>query len=253
MREAAMAGVVLVTGGGRGIGAATSLLAAERGYSVCVNYHANAARAEQVVDRIRSAGGQAAAVQADVAEEADVARLFEAADRLGPLTGLVNNAGMLLHAGRLDETVTGPALDRLWRTNLTGPFLCAREAIRRMSTRHGGKGGAIVNVSSVHSRLGGPGTYVSYAATKGGMDSFTFGLALEVAGEGVRVNAVRPGLIDTEIHALGGMPDRVRQIGHTVPIGRAGRPEEVAETILWLLSPQASYLAGSLVDVSGGR
>ncbi len=248
-----MTGVMVVTGGGRGIGAATARLAGERGYRVCVNYAADAERAEQTVDAIRRAGGEAFAARADVGVDEDVVAMFERVDRaFGPVTALVNNAGTLLPAGRVD-TVEGRALERLWRTNVSGQFLCAREAIRRMSSRHGGKGGAIVNVSSVHARLGAPGTYVSYAATKGAIDAFTTGLALEVAGEGVRVNAVRPGIIDTEIHALGGMPDRVREIGPGVPIGRAGDPREVAETILWLLSPAASYLAGAIVDVSGGR
>lgn len=248
-----MSEVLVVTGGGRGIGAATAVLAGQRGYRVCVNYTANRERAEQTARTIRDAGGEAIAVAADVGSEPDVVAMFRLVDQtFGPVSALVNNAGIVLPHGRA-ETVDGQSLDRLWRTNITGQFLCAREAVRRMSTRHGGKGGAIVNVSSVHARLGAPGTYVSYAASKGAIDAFTLGLSLEVAGEGIRVNAVRPGIIDTEIHASGGMADRVREIGPSVPIGRAGNPEEVAETILWLLSPAASYLVGAIVDVSGGR
>lgn len=244
---------MIVTGGGRGIGAATARLAAERGYAVCVNYASNRAAAERVVSEIAGAGGSAIAVQGDVAMEADVLRLFdEAARALGPLAALVNNAGILEQQMRLD-TMSAQRLERVFAVNVTGAFLCAREAVRRMSTRHGGRGGAIVNVGSMASRLGSPGEYVDYAASKGAIDSLTIGLAREVAAEGIRVNAVRPGVIYTEIHASGGEPGRVERVKEAVPMRRGGQPEEVARAILWLLSSESSYSTGTFIDVSGGR
>ena len=245
--------VLLVTGGSRGIGAATALLAAERGYVVAVNYTHNSLAADEVVRHIRAMGGQAIAVQADVGVEAQVLSMFKRIDaKLGPLTALVSNAGVVDVACRVDE-VTSVRLKRLFDINVLGSFLCAREAILRMSTRHGGTGGSIVNVSSVAARLGGAGQYVDYAATKGAMDTFTVGLAQEVAAEGIRVNAVRPGIIDTDIHASGGQPERARQMAATVPLQRAGTAQEVAQSILWLLSEQASYTTGALIDVARGR
>ncbi|MCC2634511.1 MAG: fabG 9 [Ramlibacter sp.] len=245
--------VLLVTGGSRGIGAATALLAARKGYAVAVNYTSNAAAAEDVVRAIEAGGGKAFAVQADVAQEDQVLRMFEQVDaRLGRLTALVNNAGIVDRAQRVDE-MSLERLKRMFDVNLLGSFLCAREAVRRMSTRHGGQGGAIVNVSSAAARLGAPGQYVDYAAAKGAIDVLTIGLAKEVASEGIRVNAVRPGLIETEIHASGGLPNRVRDLQHLVPMQRGGSAEEVAQAIVWLLSPEASYTTMSLVDVSGGR
>ena len=245
--------VLLVTGGSRGIGAATALLAAARGYAVAVNYTAHLSAAEDVVRRIRAAGGRAIAVQADVAQEKQVLALFEQVDReLGRLTALVNNAGVVDVPARLDE-MSVARLKRMFDINVIGAMVCAREAVRRMSTRHGGSGGAIVNVSSAAARMGAPGQYLDYAAAKGAIDTFTIGLAKEVAAEGIRVNAVRPGLIETDIHASGGLPDRVRDLAHQVPMKRGGSAEEVAEAILWLLSPQASYTTMSLLDVSGGR
>ena len=248
-----MSGVAIVTGGGRGIGAATARLASERGYAVCVNYLRNREAAQGVVDAIARAGGKAIAVAGDVAKEGDVIRLFDAAQaRLGPVTALVNNAGILERQTRLDEMEV-ERLERVFATNITGTFLCAREAVRRMSTRHGGQGGAIVNVGSAASRLGSPGEYVDYAASKGAIDSFTIGLAREVAEEGIRVNAVRPGVVYTEIHASGGEPGRVERVKAHVPMKRGGQPEEVARAILWLLSDEASYSTGTFIDVSGGR
>jgi NAD(P)-dependent dehydrogenase (short-subunit alcohol dehydrogenase family) len=244
---------MIVTGGGRGIGAATAKLAAQRGYSVCVNYASNRAAADAVVSEIADKGGTAVAVQGDVAKEADVLRLFdEAARALGPLAALVNNAGILEQQMRLD-TMSAQRLERVFAVNVTGAFLCAREAVRRMSTRHGGGGGGIVNVGSMASRLGSPGEYVDYAASKGAIDSLTVGLAREVAAEGIRVNAVRPGVIYTEIHASGGEPGRVERVKDAVPMRRGGQPEEVARAILWLLSPESSYSTGTFIDVSGGR
>jgi NAD(P)-dependent dehydrogenase (short-subunit alcohol dehydrogenase family) len=251
--ERTMDEVLLVTGGSRGIGAATAVLAARAGYRVAVNYTRNQAAADQVVGTIRAAGGEAVAIQGDVAHEEQVLALFEQVDaRLGRLTALVNNAGVVDRAQRVDE-MSLARLKRMFDINVIGSILCAREAVRRMSTRHGGRGGAIVNVSSAASRLGAPGQYVDYAAAKGAIDSFTIGLAKEVAAEGIRVNAVRPGLIETEIHASGGLPNRVRDLVHQVPMQRGGSAEEVAHTIVWLLSPQASYTTMSLVEVSGGR
>jgi NAD(P)-dependent dehydrogenase (short-subunit alcohol dehydrogenase family) len=245
--------VLLVTGGSRGIGAAVALLAAARGYAVAVNYASNAKAADEVVGEITSAGGRAIAVQADVAREEDILAMFGAVDRqLGPLTALVNNAGVVDMTARVDE-MSVARLKRMFDINVIGAIVCAREAVRRMSTKHGGAGGAIVNVSSAASRLGSPGQYVDYAAAKGAIDAFTLGLAKEVAAEGIRVNAVRPGLIETDIHASGGIPDRVRQLQHLVPMQRGGSPLEVAQAILWLLSPEASYTTMSLIDVSGGR
>ncbi len=245
--------VLLVTGAGRGIGAATARLAAQAGWAVAVNYTANSLAADEVVRAIRATGGRAIAVQADVADEEQVLRLFETVDaKLGRLTGLVNNAGVVDVTARLDE-MSVARWRRMFDINVIGSMLCAREAVLRMSTRHGGAGGAIVNVSSAASRLGSPGQYLDYAAAKGAIDSFTIGLAKEVAAEGIRVNAVRPGLIETEIHASGGLPDRVRDLQHLVPMQRGGTADEVAQAIVWLLSDAASYTTMSLLDVSGGR
>ena len=245
--------VLLVTGGSRGIGAATCRLAAQAGWAVAVNYTANSLAADEVVRAIRAAGGRAMAVQADVADEAQVLAMFGQIDaKFGRLTGLVNNAGVVDVSARLDE-MDMARWKRMFDINVIGSLLCAREAVRRMSTRHGGTGGAIVNVSSAASRIGSPGQYVDYAAAKGAIDSFTLGLAREVAAEGIRVNAVRPGLIDTEIHASGGLPDRVKDLQHLVPMQRGGSADEVAQAILWLLSDAASYTTMSLIDVSGGR
>jgi NAD(P)-dependent dehydrogenase (short-subunit alcohol dehydrogenase family) len=245
-------GVLVVTGAGRGIGAATSRLAAERGYAVCVNYRSDAESAAAVVAAAQRAGASAIAVQGDVGVEGDVVRLFDAAARLGVVTGLVNNAGILERQCRLDEMDAG-RFERVFSTNVIGAFLCAREAVKRMSTRHGGRGGAIVNVSSMASRLGSPGEYIDYAASKGAIDTLTIGLAKEVAEEGIRVNSVRPGVIHTDIHASGGEPGRVERVKDAVPMKRGGQPEEVARAILWLLSPESSYSTGAFIDVSGGR
>lgn len=244
---------MIVTGGGRGIGAATARLAAARGYAVCVNYMADAAAAETLAGEINDGGGRAVALQADVADEEAVERLFaEAERRLGPVTALVNNAGLTGLSGRLDA-VEGETLRRVTAVNLLGVFYCARAAVRRMSRNRGGAGGGIVNLSSGAATLGSPDTYVWYAATKGAVDSFTIGLSKEVAAEGIRVNAVAPGLIETDIHASSGMPDRLAQLGHTVPMGRSAAAEEVAEPILWLLSDAASYVTGTILRVGGGR
>lgn len=245
--------VVLVTGGSRGIGAATALAAARRGFAVAVNYHTNAQAADNLVQGIRSSGGSAVAVQADVADEAQVAAMFERIDSLlGRLSALVNNAGIVDLAARVDE-MDMQRLRRMFDTNVLGSFYCARQAIRRMSTRHGGNGGAIVNVSSMAARLGGATQYVDYAASKGAIDTFTVGLARELATEGIRVNAVRPGIIDTDIHASGGQPDRSRSMAPSVPMQRAGSAAEVAQAIVWLLGQEASYCTGSIIDVAGGR
>ncbi len=248
-----MSHVVLITGGSRGIGAATALLAARQGYAVAVNYAANSLAADEVVRRIRAAGGQAITVQADVAQEAQVLAMFEKIDaKLGRLSALVNNAGVVDSTIRVDA-VTLARLQRLFEINVFGSFLCAREAVKRMSTRYGGAGGAIVNVSSAAARIGAPGQYVDYAAAKGAIDTFTLGLAKEVAGEGIRVNAVRPGIIDTDIHASGGLPSRAQDLAPQVPMQRPGSAEEVAEAIVWLLGENASYTTGALLDVAGGR
>lgn len=245
--------VVLITGGSRGIGAATALLAAGQGYAVGVNYRRDEAAAASVVAQIVAAGGRAVALQADVSDEADVVAMFQRMDEaLGPVTALVNNAGILETQMRVD-TMDAARIGRILATNVTGTLLCCREAVRRMSTRHGGHGGAIVNVSSVAAKTGSPGEYVDYAASKGAMDTLTVGLAQEVAQEGIRVNAVRPGFIYTGMHADGGEPGRVDRVKTFVPMRRGGQPDEVAQAILWLLSPQASYTTGTFVDVAGGR
>ena len=245
--------VLLITGGSRGIGAATALLAAQDGWAVAVNYANNQAAANQVVQAIAQAGGQAIAVQGDVADEAQIVRLFAAVDQqLGPVTGLVNNAGVVDVTARVED-MSWQRLERMMRINVLGTFACAKEAIRRMSTRHGGQGGVIVNLSSVAARLGAPAQYVDYAASKGAIDTFTVGLAKELATENIRVNAVRPGVIDTDIHASGGLPNRARDLAPLIPMQRAGTAEEIAESIVWLLSDKASYVTGTCLDVGGGR
>lgn len=245
--------VVLITGGSRGIGAATARLAARAGWAVAISYAQRADAAQALVAEIEAAGGQALAVQADVGREDDILAMFATVDAWrGPITGLVNNAGVVDVSARVDE-MSVARLQRMFTTNVIGSFVCAREAVRRMSTRHGGVGGSIVNISSAAARIGSPGQYVDYAASKGAIDTMTLGLAREVATEGVRVNAVRPGIIDTDIHASGGHPDRARDAAPQLPMQRAGTAEEVAQAIVWLLSPAASYTTGALIDVSGGR
>jgi NAD(P)-dependent dehydrogenase (short-subunit alcohol dehydrogenase family) len=245
--------IMIVTGGSRGIGAATALLAAQRGYAVCVNYVHNRQAAEGVVRAIEKTGRHAIAVAADIASEPEVMRLFETVDRdLGRVTALVNNAGILEKQTRLDG-IDAARLQRVFATNVTGTFLCCREAVRRMSTSRGGEGGGIVNVSSRASQLGSPGEYLDYAASKGAVDSLTIGLAKEVAEEGIRVNAVRPGFIYTQMHASGGEPNRVDRVKASAPMKRGGTAEEVASAILWLLSEEASYTTGAFLEVSGGR
>ena len=246
-------GVIIVTGGGRGIGAATVSLAAERGFAVCINFLRDKKTAEKLVDSLCSGGGKAIAVQADVSVEADVVRLFETVDaKLGRLTALVNNAGTVERQSRV-EAMDAARMQRMFGTNIIGPMLCAREAIRRMSTRHGGNGGAIVNVSSGASQRGSPGEYVDYAASKGAVDSMTIGLSKELAEEGIRVNCVRPGFVHTDIHAAGGEPNRIERLRDSIPMKRGGEPDEVARAILWLLSDEASYCTGAILDVTGGR
>ena len=245
--------IVLVTGGSRGIGAATAMLAAKCGYAVALNYRSDAARAEQVLANVRASGVNAIAVQADISKEDDIMRLFETVEsHLGRLTALVNNAGILEQQMRV-ESIPADRLQRVLATNVVGTILCAREAVRRMSTKLGGRGGSIVNVSSMASRLGSPNEYVDYAASKGAVDTFTIGLSREVAAEGIRVNAIRPGLIDTEMHASGGEPGRIERLKSSVPMQRGGTAEEAAHAILWLLSDDASYTTGSFIEVSGGR
>ena len=244
---------LLVTGGSRGIGAATALLAAARGWDVAVNYTRDAAAAEAVAADVRAAGRRALVLQADVAVDTEVVAMFATLDReWGPLGGLVNNAGVVDVAARVDA-MDAARLQRMFAVNVLGTMACAREAVRRMSTVHGGAGGVIVNLSSAAARLGSPGQYVDYAAAKGAVDVFTLGLAREVAAEGIRVNAVRPGIIDTEIHASGGQPGRVAQLAPQVPMRRAGSADEVAQAIVWLLSADSSYTTGSVLDVTGGR
>ncbi len=245
-------GVLVVTGGSRGIGAATAALAAKLGYAVVVNYARDAEAAGRVVEGIAAAGGIGVAVRGDISLEAEVAEIFAAADLLGTLTGLVNNAGIINAATRVDAMEAG-LINQLLAVNVTGTMLCAQAAIRRMSTKYSGKGGAIVNLSSGAAKLGAPGAYVDYAASKGAIDSLTIGLALEVAGEGIRVNAVRPGIIDTDFHAAGGDPERAARMGPGLPMQRVGAGEEVARAILWLLSDDASYTTGTTIAVTGGR
>ena len=245
--------IALITGGSRGIGAATALLAARRGFAVAVNYTAHAAAAQAVVQQIRALGGSAIAVKADVAVESDILSMFSQVDaQLGRVTALVNNAGVVDTGSRV-EAMSAARLKRMFDINVLGSFFCAREAIKRMSTKHGGAGGTIVNLSSVAAKLGAAGQYVAYAASKGAIDTFTVGLAKELATEGIRVNAVRPGIIETEIHASGGEPDRARQMAPLVPMQRAGSALEVAQAIVWLLSNESSYSTGALLDVAGGR
>ncbi len=244
--------IAIVTGGSRGIGAATSLLLAKAGYLVVVNYVSNAAAAKAIVTQIEKSGGKATAIQGDVASEKDIVALFKAADQIGQLKVLVNNAGVVDLKARVDEMTAG-RLARMFAINITGSFLCAREAVKRMSTRHGGPGGAIVNLSSAAATLGAPGMFVDYAASKGAIDVFTLGLAREVAAEGIRVNGVRPGIIDTDIHASGGEPERVAQMRGQLPMQREGTAMEVAEAIVWLASDKASYVTGTCLGVSGGR
>lgn len=248
-----MGQVLLVTGGSRGIGAAVVALAAKRGWDVAVNYASDQASAERVAAQARAQGVRAIAVRARIEHEDEVLAMYHAVDaQLGPVTALVNNAGVVDRAARVDE-MSVARLRRMFEINVIGSFVCTREAIRRMSTRHGGPGGVIVNISSAAARLGAPGNYVDYAASKGAIDTFTMGLAKEVAAEGIRVNAIRPGLIETDIHASGGIPDRVQQLQHQVPMQRGGSALEVAEAVVWLLGPESSYVTGALLDVSGGR
>lgn len=245
--------VVVITGGSRGIGRATALAAAARGYRVVVGYASNKAAADEVVAQIEDKNGKAIAVRCDVAHESDILALFKAADEFGTLGALVNNAGIVGKSGvRVDEMST-ERIQQMMAVNVTGSILCAREAVKRMSTRHGGKGGVIVNLSSVAARLGAPNTYVDYAASKGAIDSFTVGLGYEVAGEGIRVAGIRPGLIDTDIHAAGGEPDRAHRLAHLVPMKRVGTADEIANAIVWLISDDASYVTSAILDVSGGR
>lgn len=245
--------IILITGGGRGIGAACALLAAQQGYKVCINYRTDGAAAFNVVTSIEDMGGTALAIQADVSDEAAVERMFALVDeRFGRLTALINNAGILSHQMRVEQ-MNAERINRILATNVTGSFMCAREAVRRMSTKHGGSGGSIVNISSRAAVLGSAGEYVDYAASKAAMDALTIGLSKEVANEKIRVNSVRPGLIRTEMHASGGEPNRVDRLQSLVPMERGGEPIEVARAALWLLSDEASYTTGTFIDVSGGR
>ena len=245
--------VLIITGASRGIGAATARIAGRSGYVVCVNYLKNKAAAKQIVEEIKADGGRALAVGANISREDEVVKLFRTVDhKLGKISALANNAGILEKQMRIED-MNAARLNRVFLTNITGSFLCAREAVKRMSTKNGGKGGAIVNVSSAAARLGSAGEYVDYAASKGAVDTFTRGLAQEVAGEGIRVNAVRPGVIDTDIHASGGEPGRVERVKASIPMKRGGSAEEVAKAIMWLLSSESSYTTGSLLEVSGGR
>ena len=245
--------VILITGGSRGIGSVTAIKAAAKGYAVVINYKGNKQAADEVIDEIVFDGGKAIAVQADISKEEDVINLFKTADdAFGPVTALVNNAGILEKQSVVAE-MNVERLQRIFAVNVIGTFLCAREAVKRMSAKFGGEGGGIVNVSSKAAAHGSPFEYVDYAATKGAVDTFTVGLSKEVAADGIRVNAVRPGIIYTDIHASGGEPGRADRVGPTVPMGRGGQPQEVADTILWLLSDEASYITGALIDVTGGR
>lgn len=248
-----MSPVLIVTGSSRGIGAACAILGAARGFKVCVNYNCNSARADAVVDEITAAGGQAIAVGGDMAAETDILNLFETVDdALGPVTALINNAGMTGTVGPLTDMTAGDMAD-VFCLNLIGPFICAREAVRRMSTKHGGTGGVIVNITSAAARLGGANQYLHYAASKGGLETFTKGLGLEVADQGIRVAGVQPGVIDTEIHAAMGLPDRAADLAPSVPLRRAGSAEEIARTALWLISDQASYITATTIEATGGR
>jgi NAD(P)-dependent dehydrogenase (short-subunit alcohol dehydrogenase family) len=252
-REQTESGTVIITGASRGIGAATALLAAKRGFAVAVNYATGENEAAEVVSRIQANGGRATAIRADLGREEDIVRLFAEAERqLGFLSGLVNNAGVTGGFARVED-VTVVMLERLLAVNVAGAILCAREAVKRMSTKHGGGGGAIVNISSLAARTGSPGEWVHYAATKGAIDTFTIGLAREVAKEGIRVNAVAPGLVETGIHAANGEPGRLDRLKPTIPLGRPGKPEEIAEAVVWLLSSASSYVTGSILEVGGGR
>jgi NAD(P)-dependent dehydrogenase (short-subunit alcohol dehydrogenase family) len=244
--------VIIITGGSRGIGRATAIAAAARGYRVCIGYASNEAAAREVVERIEASRGKAIAVKCDVGEEADILALFETADEFGTLGALVNNAGIVGVTARVED-MSAERFRRMMAVNVVGSMLCAREAVKRMSTRHGGKGGVIINLSSVAAKLGSPNTYVDYAASKGAIDSFTIGLGHEVAAEGIRVAAIRPGLIDTEIHASGGEPDRAHRLSSSVPMKRVGTADEIANAIVWLMSDQASYVTSAILDVSGGR
>jgi len=244
--------VAIITGGSRGIGRATAIAAAARGFRICVGYASNEAAAREVVAAIEVKNGKAIAVKCDVSRESDILALFKAADEFGTLSALINNAGIVGRTSRVDE-MSAERISQMMAVNVTGSILCAREAVKRMSTRHGGKGGVIVNLSSVAAKLGSPNTYVDYAASKGAIDSFTIGLGHEVAGEGIRVAAIRPGLIDTEIHASGGEPDRAHKLSHMVPMKRVGTADEIANAIVWLMSDEASYVTSAILDVSGGR
>jgi NAD(P)-dependent dehydrogenase (short-subunit alcohol dehydrogenase family) len=244
--------VAIITGGSRGIGRATAIAAAARGFRICVGYASNEAAAREVVAAIEAKNGKAIAVKCDVSRESDILALFKAADEFGTLGALINNAGIVGRTSRVDE-MSAERISQMMAVNVTGSILCAREAVKRMSTRHGGKGGVIVNLSSVAAKLGSPNTYVDYAASKGAIDSFTIGLGHEVAGEGIRVAAIRPGLIDTDIHASGGEPDRAHKLSHMVPMKRVGTADEIANAIVWLMSDEASYVTSAILDVSGGR